>query len=273
MSGSDGRGGRAGRPGWGGGAGKGDRNLDVFVVAGVEFLKLRRANIFWISIAVAIVFPLLIGFVMAGAADLDVGVVVEQSPAAYLVQYEVVVAIGGLIGFGFLFSWMFGREFTDGTVTNLLSLPTSRAAIVAGKFVVASIWCAGLVLLHFGVGAGFTFVTFPESFSLQLLGAALAKQGITATMVVFLSMPVAFVAGVGRGYLAPLGFVVVAVAAAQLFTALGWGSYFPWAVPGLYSGVAGASFMGVPAAGIASPFVIGFLGAAATLSWWKNADM
>ena len=40
----------------------------------------------------------------------------------------IMLSVGGLIIFGFIFVWIFGREFTDKTVYDLLSLPTSRLA-------------------------------------------------------------------------------------------------------------------------------------------------
>jgi len=35
------------------------------------------------------------------------------------------IAIGGLIAFGFITSWIFGREYSDRTIKNLLVLPVS----------------------------------------------------------------------------------------------------------------------------------------------------
>jgi ABC-2 type transport system permease protein len=59
---------------------------------------------------------------------------------------------------------------------------------------------------------------------------------------------------------------------AQITAATGWGDYFPWSVPALFSGVAGprAELLGVHSYIIV--FVAGTLAMAATFFWWRNAD-
>ncbi|HUV07130.1 MAG TPA: hypothetical protein VMX75_05335, partial [Spirochaetia bacterium] len=51
-----------------------------------------------------------------------------------------------------------------------------------------------------------------------------------------LMSPVAILASVGRGYLPPFGWVILTLFLSQLIAAMGWGSWFPWSVPALFSG-------------------------------------
>lgn len=240
----------------------------------VELLKVRRSKVLLVSIGTAVVFPLLIGFVMSGAFGVDSPVApeVEQTVSSYMAQFEIVVAVGGMIGFGFLFSWIFGRESTDGTVTDLLSLPISRVNIVVAKFIVAVVWCAVLALLHFIVGGLFAWTVLQDAATAAFVWLAFRKFVVTVAMVIFLSMPVAFVASVGRGYMAPLGFVILTIVTAQLLSSVGVANYFPWAVPGLFSGIVGRGAMQLSPVSIALPFVTGLLGLTATLVWWRYAD-
>src|SRR5512146_2087566 len=46
------------------------------------------------------------------------------------------VAAGGMILFSIITIWVFGREFSDHTVKELLALPTRRETIVTAKFIV-----------------------------------------------------------------------------------------------------------------------------------------
>ena len=55
---------------------------------------------------------------------------------AYLTLVSQIVAVGGML-FGMILIWLFGREFSDRTAKDLLALPTSRAAVVLAKLVVA----------------------------------------------------------------------------------------------------------------------------------------
>ena len=69
-----------------------------------------------------------------------------------------VTAAGGLAAFGVALSWMFGREFADGTVAALFAMPVPRAAIALGKLIVYAIWAVGVAVLLTGVVAGIGLV-------------------------------------------------------------------------------------------------------------------
>src|SRR5699024_1298166 len=45
----------------------------------------------------------------------------------YINLHAQMIAVGGIFVFGFVTSWIFGREYADKTVTDLLALPYSRA--------------------------------------------------------------------------------------------------------------------------------------------------
>lgn len=64
---------------------------------------------------------------------------------------------------------------------------------------------------------------------------------ICTILSITLSTPVAFFffACFGKGYLSPLGFVIFTLVLAQIVAITGYGQFFPWAVPALYSKIAG----------------------------------
>lgn len=83
---------------------------------------------------------------------------------------------------------------------------------------------------------------------------------------------VALFASMGRGYLAPLGWTFLSVFMAQIAAILGWGDWFPWSVPALFSGMAGprAGDLGLHSyVAITLAFVAGLV---ATFFWWQRAD-
>ncbi|MFD0598823.1 ABC transporter permease [Catellatospora coxensis] len=55
-----------------------------------------------------------------------------------------VTAAAGLLACGVALSWMFGREFADGTITGLFAIPISRPTLALAKLIVYLIW-AGAV--------------------------------------------------------------------------------------------------------------------------------
>ena len=91
---------------------------------------------------------------------------------------------------------------------------------------------------------------------------------ITAGLVLAIVLPFAFFASVGRGYLLPISMAILLLMMANLIVVLGWGEYFPWAVPGLYA--QGDTVL--PPASYGGVILTGLAGMLATYLWWQNAD-
>lgn len=190
----------------------------------------------------------------------------------YLGLLAQATAIGGFILFSLIISWVFGREFSDRTAKDLLALPTPRAVIVLAKFVVTSAWAAALVaaicLLGLGVGQAVALPPAPP----VIIAQGIATVAVTAALTIAVTMPIAFFASAGRGYLPSMGAALLAVILAQIVAAVGWGDYFPWAIPALYAGTAGPSYASLGAASYAITIATLLIGLAATLVWWERAD-
>jgi ABC-2 type transport system permease protein len=187
---------------------------------------------------------------------------------AYLNLFGMIIAAGGLLLFGLVISWVFGREFIDGTLKDMLAVPVQRSSILLAKFIVVAVWSAMLtmVILTAGLVTG-AIINLPGgSISVILQGSVLVM--ITACLVIAVVMPFAFLASVGRGYLLPIGGAILAVMMANVVGLAGWGEYFPWGVPGLYA--MGKS----PLTPISYLIVLltGLVGMIATYLWWKFAD-
>jgi ABC-2 type transport system permease protein len=84
--------------------------------------------------------------------------------------------------------------------------------------------------------------------------------------------PAAYFASVGGGYLAPLGFTALVLAFAQILYILGWGSWFPWSVPLLFSELAGSHVEQIGPHSFIMVVLTGAIGLAATFAWWYRAD-
>ena len=65
----------------------------------------------------------------------------------------------------------------------------------------------------------------------------------TALLTLILSTPIAFFASIGRGYLLPIGFIILIIILTQLIMVVlpGLAPYIPWAIPALFCGAAGPS--------------------------------
>jgi len=194
-------------------------------------------------------------------------------PTYFILLYQI-VAMVGLIGFGFVFSWIYGREYSDRTVKDLLALPVPRSAIVVAKLCVATVWCILLSVILFIVGTAAGKLVNMDGWSVALAWQACRIFSGTALMTIVLCTPVAFFAGYGRGFLVPIGYLIsimiitqFAVSAIPVIA-----PYFPWAIPALYSGAAGPDAAQLGAISYIILISTGILGLAGTLLWWRYAD-
>ncbi|MCA9908886.1 MAG: ABC transporter permease [Anaerolineae bacterium] len=189
----------------------------------------------------------------------------------YLNMLAQAIAIGGLFLFTLIGGWVFGREFADGTLKDLLALPVSRSTILLAKFVVIALWSAALTIMILLVGliVG-TLVGLPQG-STEVFVQGSYTLVATALMTVAVVTPMALFASVGRGYLLPIGVALLMLMFANVLALAGWGDYFPWAVPAIYAEAGGASADLGPVS-YAIVLVTGLVGMIGTYLWWQRAD-
>ena len=159
---------------------------------------------------------------------------------SYLLLLMQGIAGVGLIGIGFVASWVFGREFSEHTIKDILVIPVSRSIIVYSKFIVVVIWSVILSFAYFAFGLFIGLLIGLPDWSGEIFIQYVCKYLVTTTLILLLSTPVAFLASYSRGYLIPLGFVILTLLLANFIGMVGLGPYFPWAIPGLY-GTPGAT--------------------------------
>jgi ABC-2 type transport system permease protein len=253
---------------------------DLANMTWIELRKAVRSKLpFWIAIA-SLFMPVAIAFLIFVSKNPDIseklGLVGAKANLvayaatdwpAYLVFFNQMVAAAGFIFLVLAISWVFGREFAEGTVKDLLAVPVHRASILMAKFIVMAIWSAALTLVM--ISAGFLMgmlINLPGG-APDLISAGRDLVG-TAILVVGVVFPFAFFASVGRGYLLPFGIAILMLMMGNLVVVLGWGEYFPWAVPMLFaqdkSSLTPISYWIVLLTSVTGMF--------ATYLWWMNAD-
>ena len=58
----------------------------------------------------------------------------------------------------------------------------------------------------------------------------------------------------------------------SIINVIGWGDWFPWAVPAMYSGAAGPQSSQLELHSYLVVILTGIIGLIATYFWWRNAD-
>jgi ABC-2 type transport system permease protein len=254
---------------------------NLFHLIRVELKKVIRSRMpLWTTLG-AIVMPIGEGLLIFAAKQPEilknVGLL---SAKANLVEYAATdwtsyfilsgetIAAGGFFLFILAVSWIFGREFVDGTLKDMLAVPVPRFIILLAKFLVVVIWSAELTVVMLAVNLVMGALIHLPGGSSQVILHGSSVVLITAALVIAASLPFAFFASIGRGYLLAIGLAILAVVLANFVAVAGWGDYFPWAVPGVFvqeqSTLAPVSYWIVIFTCLA--------GILATHLWWKYAD-
>jgi ABC-2 type transport system permease protein len=249
-----------------------------------EALKLLRSRLWWLTLSAFTVAAGVGGLFMFIGLDPQraraLGLIGTKAELAGLVAdwsgflslLAQIVGVGGWGVFGMAAAWIFGREFSDGCVRDLLALPTSRAVIVSAKFLALAVWCAVLVgylaVLGIAIGAGLGL----PGWSGAVVTAGLTRLIGTSVLTILLVPVLGFAASVGRGYLPAVATLLVTTFLAQIIAAIGYGEFFPFSVPALYSGVAGPAQRVPGVFGALLVLVVGVAAVAGTIHWWNNAD-
>lgn len=248
-----------------------------------EYLKLRHSTIVWVTFCAFALGPVMGGLALYLLDSASAGAASPLAEKARLMDFKAdwvsyfslltqVVGVGGVVVFGFVASWLFGREYSDKTVKDLLALPSSRSSILNAKYITYLAWCLALAVANLLIGGLVGLALGLDGLGIGAVSPSLGRYFITTLMVAALGTPVSFMGLWGRGYLAPIGLVVLMLVLSQIVGALGMGHYFPWAIPGLYSGINEAMRSTLDTWSFVIVGGVALLGYGASHWWWNRAD-
>ena len=245
----------------------------------IESRKATRAKLPWFTVLGFMIVPLMCTFLIFINNNQELsrklGLVSAKASMfgqagdwpAYLNLVTQAVAIGGFFLFCLILSWVFGREFADGTLKDMLAVPVPRVSILMAKFIVVMVWCTLLSLEVYLVSLLMGVLMHLPMFSPQVLIQGGVRLMVAAALTVISVLPFALVASAGRGYLLPLGMAVLTMVISNVIAVAGWGEIFPWTVSGMYT-----QCIPLPMTSYVIVIATGLLGMIATYAWWMMAD-
>jgi ABC-2 type transport system permease protein len=239
----------------------------------VEALKLTRSPVGIVgSAAIVLGIATLCAVMMAALASGDAQLVAKLGPGASRDWPGLVGAAaqisgaGGLLAFGVVAAWLFGREFTEGTITGLFGLPVGRGTIAAAKLAVYAAWGTGVsaavvvVVLLLGLVLGFGA---PDAAAWEELGRLL----VLGVLSVGVAVPTAWVATITRSLLGGVSVAIGLVVVAQVGVLAGGGGWVPLAAPALWALSGGAAVSAVQLGGAVAFAVVA--GTATIWTWHR----
>lgn len=250
-----------------------------------EITKVLKSKMLWITILFFVFIGVMMGCIMLAAKHPEIAgkssflsaktsFISQASWPIYLGLLKQMLLVLGVLGPGIVIIWIFGREYSDRVIKDILVLPVSRISIVFAKFITGFLWSIILLIILFFAGVLAGIVVGLDGWSTEAFANNSVNLLVSSLLTIILFTPVALISCISRGYLMPIGLLILIVIITQLsfFGFPGITPYFPWAIPGLYSGVSGPFS---PKPGAVSYIILGitsFLGIAGTAAWWRYAD-
>lgn len=246
--------------------------MNAFSIAlATEWMKfsnalLPRIATIGIVLVAAIVSP------VSSASEGEASALGAANWSNYFDMTAGTVATGGLFGFGLVIVWLFGREFTDGTITGLFGLPVSLAKLALAKLALFALW-AGATTLALGivvsvVGLFLNLGPF-DGAAIEALCRFVSIGALTA----LLTIPFGLAATLSRDYLAPFGLMLGVVILTSLLSGTGLGGWVPYAAPGLWAASSGAADAQTMALQLSVVLLLAALFAALLVHRWKRLEI
>ena len=243
-----------------------------------ELVKLTRSMIGRIVTALLVVaVPVLAtGFVTAAEWGGSSQIAIKVRPLIHGRGWDASTGVTGqaltiamLLGVGFVVSWVFAREFSDGAIEALVMSRPSRAAVASAKLAAVLVWSMAVALASAAVALGLGALLAPTA---GTPWPGLARAVIGAVLAALLALPFAVVATIARSALAGVGAVIGVIVVTQILTVLGTGAWFPYAAPSLWLGMGGPDLSARPAQ-LLLVVPVAAAGWAATALWWQQAEL
>ena len=253
----------------------------IFAAIKGEYTKIIRSKVMPVTFVAAVIMPAMMAFMMFVAKDPalahKLGIIGTKAkiigtadwPSFFNLLTQSACGIQ-LVIFGFVTSWIFGREYSDRTIKDLLALPLPRYLVVISKLIAAAVWCAALFVFIFASAIAGGAAVGLTGWNTAAMTDNFITLFVTSLAVIYLNSVVAFIACAARGYLAAVGFVILSAILINFSGAIGFSEYYPWAVPMLYAVKSGGAAPGAVSWIIV--LITGAAGIAAAVAWWRYAD-
>jgi ABC-2 type transport system permease protein len=226
-----------------------------------EAVKLKKSRVMLITVGYFFIICVFMVYLMFRCEEIEHYFSLSK-------LYGTIIFVAGEIGFGFVTSWVFGREYTEHTVKDLLALPSPRFMLIISKFAILFAFFFTLSMACFIIPYLVGMIKYPDIFSLKIIiGYCIGH--ITMTLILIsINTPLAFIAVCSCGYLLPIGFLVFAFIAGVVINNIGYGGYYPWMIPAVF--IESGRLEKISWFILLSLSSLGFFG---SIIWWRYSDI
>ena len=197
----------------------------MLTIIQMEFLKLKRSNIFLLSIIGSIIPAFLMFIAVTAFGE-------EGTFEAFFANINMYMsALFSVLLFAIIISYLFGREYNEHTLKTMLTIPISKGKFLLSKYLMFLMWIVILTLVTSLSTVIFGFIAGLDGFTLKLFISSIG-QLLYANFLLFMAFsPFVFIslfitnmvpAMIGG---ASLGLINIMIYGQN------WAPFIPWVSP------------------------------------------
>lgn len=179
----------------------------MFRLMRAELLKLKRSGMVWVGVAGAVVMPLF-AFFSYYKNHIDNGK--DYVFPRLLTNNGLFMSMGiGVMLFGLMASFLFNREYKEGTIKTMMVLPIRRSSFILTKIVLLGLWVLLLTLIMYVVLLSLGLVFKLTDMTGPILIEYLGKYFLLAVFSFALTLPVCWITLLTKNYIPGIAFTIV----------------------------------------------------------------
>lgn len=198
----------------------------MFDLVYIEFLKLKRSNMFLVSLlgAAGVPFMSFIGYLVKHR-NLKVPIYFEDIFTE--TNMYIVLLIGTLL-YGVITSYIFNREYSENTLKNILSIPISKFSILMAKLCMLFLWILLLTIISWSVILILGIIAHFQGLNIDVLVKSFKQFFLGGSLLFMVASPAVFIALKFKSYLHSIVFASVITMINILVSNSKYMALYPW---------------------------------------------
>ncbi|OYD07139.1 ABC transporter permease [Paludifilum halophilum] len=237
----------------------------------MELLKLKRSHMFLISIFGASAAPF-ISFIASLTKKAKLPYSPLQIDEFFSETHLYCVLLIGVPLYGVIAAYLFHREYAEGTLKNLLTIPVSRMGLILSKWALLALWIMALTLISCGWTYIFGLVGPFEGWSTNLLVESFNQFVTSGILLWLLTPPMILVTYLFKSYVTTIVFTIIITMVNLMIFGTEYSALFPWSAVQV---IATSSFFPEypPTYSYLTIMATSFIGFFTTLVYFNKADI
>lgn len=183
----------------------------------------------WVSIVGVAVAPILNYLIFLSLKNHEPSAI---SIERYFEQgYVFLVVLLATVMFGLIATYIFNREYQEGTLGNMLTIPTGRIELIINKMIILLGWIILLLLFAFALSILLNYMGIFMEFSREIIIKYIKVYLLTGVIYFLLTPVTIFITMIFKSYIPSIGFNIFVTISSLVISDTKYEEIFPWSLP------------------------------------------